>query len=428
MKNKKLIVITLLAGVFLSVCLSSCDKKQQPSQQATAHLEVVRFANLPYADHTITSIGVEKGWFREAGIDLQVTTIKVEEVVPGLVKAKYDAASVPPGILFSSHDTAPGLVSFVFSDLFQGFALMGQPDAGLKTYAEFIKEGKSHEEALVACVGQLRGKTFAYPTETAVKPFIDQLLVAGHLAESDFKPLVLDDTLTVSSMRKKEADFQVGGVPSRIVLEKEGFIPIVSSVDLARGAAPSADSPELASILQNGWACTKSYYDQNRGTVLKLASVNYRTMRFIKDHEDEALSIHMKYLSNVTGQEFTLADGKVIYHNLDPFFTFEDQRSWFLDPKSPLYYEYVNGAILRTFTSKNVFKNKPPVVDDVIYADDTYREMVTLRDKASELLDNLSKKSMNTELQRITSRAKDRIDAYDFAEGVRLLEQQISPP
>jgi hypothetical protein len=50
-------------------------------------------------------------------------------------------------------------------------------------------------------------------------------------------------------MRNGQADFQVGGVPSRIVLEREGFKPIIMSNDLASAAKPSADSEELATIL-----------------------------------------------------------------------------------------------------------------------------------------------------------------------------------
>ncbi len=420
MKTRTLLIsISLIGAVIVSIFIAN-RVSSRSNQPPNAGLEVVRFANLPYADHTITAIGVEKGWFREVGIDLRATTIKVEEAVPALVNGKYDAASVPPGILFSAHDTAPGLISFVFSDLFQGFALMGQPGNGLKTYAEYRAEGKTHIESLAVCVGQLRGKTFAYPTETAVKPFIDQLLAAGGLKENDFKPLVLDDALTMSAMRKKEADFQVGGVPSRIVLEREGFIPLISSMDIARGAVASADSSELASILQNGWACTAKYYHTHYSTILKLASVNYRIVQFINENEDEALGIHMKYLSAVSGQAFSKEDGRIIYRSLDPFVTFENQRPWFFDTSNPMYYTHVNGAILKTFTSKNVYRDKPPGVEDVIYADDTYRDMTKLRGRASDLLNASKGDSSSVD---IAGRAKKSFDVFDFAESVRLLEQ-----
>ena len=422
MKSKRVLSVALCQAVAtLAGFLTGCSSKPQETVGGAEPLRAVRFANLPYADHTYSSIGVAKGWFREVGIDLKAETIKVEEAVPSLTSGAFDVVSVPPGILFSAYDAAQNLCTFVFGDLFQGYALMAQPGQGYKTYAEFTAQGMGHADAVKAVVRQLKGKTFAYPTENAIKPFIDLLLENGGLTRDQIKALVLDDPMTVNAMRNKQADFQVGGVPSRIVLQKEGFIPLISSIDLAKWAKPSANSKELASILQNGWATRKDFYEKDPATVLRMASVNYRIMRFIETNREEALAIHMAYLSKVTGQKFTPADGAVIYDYLDPFVTFDKQRPWFHDESDPLYYQHVNGAILRSFIEDKIYKGTPPAVDDVIFADDTYRELERLRQAARGLFSKLDARShLPQSVSRKLMEARRFFDAYDYYDAERL--------
>ena len=417
----RIVLITVVAFLLVSCNRSKGPGASPATDPALGTLKVVRFANLPYADHTYSSIGVAKGWFKEVGIDLRPQTIKIEQVVPSLSDGSFDVASVPPGILFSSYDTAPNLCTFVFGDLFQGYAIMAQPDKGYKSYSQLRQAGMSHADAVRKVVQQMKGKTFAYPAESAIKPFIDILFEQGGMRRSEVKALVLDDPLTVVSMRTKRADFEVGGVPSRITLQKEGFIPIISSVDLAKGARPSPNSMELGSILENGWAMRKDLYRSDPATALRLASVNYRIMKFMGTNPSEAMTIHMAYLSKVTGQKFTVDDGKVIYDSLDPFVTFESQCSWFHDPNDPLYYANVNGAILQSFISDKIYRGATPTVGDVIYADATYRELERLKAASDDLFAKLAgKTSLPADASSELADAKRFYDDYDFYDSDRL--------
>jgi hypothetical protein len=237
---------------------------------------------------------------------------------------------------------------------------------------------------------------------------------------------VLDDPLTINAMRKKDADFQVGGVPSRIVLEREGFKVLLSSIDLALLAKPSAEAKELSSILQNGWATTREFYHDNHDDVLRLASVNYRIMQFINDNPDAALAIHMPYLSKVSGQTFTIAEGKVIYSSLDPFVTFDDQRPWFNDTTNPLYYAYVNGAILNSFASQGIYKSQIPTVDDVILADDVYRNLEKLRASADTLFQKIEKRGGKATASQDFLAAKKHYSIFNYLDAERLARKVIN--
>lgn len=414
--------VALAAGVIWSV---RTKPPTQPAQVAAPALRAVSFGMLPYGDHTYAIIGARQGWFREVGIELQYRAIKVEEIVPLLKNRSLDVVSAPPGILFAAYDDAPNLVSFVFGDLFQGYAVLARADLNLRSQADFLAEGMAPDRAVAAVVAQMRGKTFAYPSEAAIQPFIDLVLEKGGLRRSDIKTLVLDDPLTVNAMRRGQADLQVGGVPSRLVLEREGFKVLLSSIDIARMAKPSASSRELGSILQNGWATTREFYSERRDDVLRMAGVNFRIMQFIKDQPDAALAVHMPYLSEVSGQTFTAADGTVMYTSLHPFKTFDEQREWFQDSASPLYYTHVNGAILQNFVVQGVFKNKAPTVEDVIVAAEIYRELAQLRAEAAEALRTIEARGPQAQQSRNYLEARRHFQIFNFLDAARLAREAL---
>ncbi|WP_319525109.1 hypothetical protein [uncultured Desulfosarcina sp.] len=432
MKSFNFVKSKIITVIFLVVLFSfnGCEKQKEVSNEQTnsvkTKLTTIKFGMLPYGDHTYAIIGAKKGWFKEVGIDLEYQSIKVEEIVPFLKNNTMDVISCPPGILFSAYDNAPNLISFVFGDLFQGYAILAQPDAGYFSYEEFITKGYTHEDAIRATINQMKGKIFAYPTETAIKPFIDLALNKGGLTYNDIITKVLDDPLTIVAMRNKDADFQVGGVPSRLTLQKDGFKPIITSSDFAKGAIPSANSSELSSILQNGWATNLNFYSENQDTILRLASVNYRIMQYINDFPSEAIELHMPYLSQVSGQSFDSKDGIIIYNSLDPFFTFDAQKDWFLNVESPFYYKYINGSILNSFIANGIYKSNPPNVDDVIYADDVYLKLNSLKNSTLKLFSaidrNLGEKN-NEVIRSKLNIAKRNFEIFNFFDSERIAKE-----
>jgi len=404
------------------------DKPFKPSIDGM-RLKTIQFGMIPYGDHTNAIIGIRKGWFKEVGIDINYTVLKVEGVVPALKNKTHEVVSTSPGIIMSSYDSAPNLYMIAFGDLFQGYALMSQPEGNYKNYQSFLNDGLSEALAMKATIKQLEGKTFAYPAEAAVKPFIDLILKKGEIDLNSINTKVVDDPTAVNLMRSNKADFQVGGAPSRITLEKEGFIPLISSIDLVRTAKPSAESDELSSVFPDGWAVHRDFYKKEFKTVMRLASVNYRIARFIKNNQDEALAIHMPFLSEVTGEKFDIADGKVIYNSLDPFYSFEDQKDWYHNPNSPLYYIHVNGSVINNFEENNIYENEAPDVEDIIFADDVYYKLEEYKLKAEaafmqiEEQDLLSKKP---ELNKIIEKAKHFFSIYNFLDAYELANEVLS--
>jgi ABC-type nitrate/sulfonate/bicarbonate transport system substrate-binding protein len=395
-----------------------------PSPRGGDHgLTTVRFGMLPYGDHTYAIIGMEKGWFEEVGIRLDYQVIQPDQAIAFLKNGSLDIASGNPGLCFAAYQTMPGVGVFAVGSIFQGYAIMAQPGGNYRSYDELVAGGMKPPEAVQAAVAQLRGKVFAYPSEAAVKPFIDLVLEKGKLSRSEFKSLVLDDALTVNAMRNKQADFQMGGAPSRLVLQREGFKPILSSRDLAAAAKPSPDSRELSVLFPDGWMTTAEYFESHRDVILRLASVNFRIMRFMNDHRQEALELHMPFLSRVTGQSFTPVEGAIIYDSLDPFYTFEAQKAWYHDPESIYYYQNLNGAILNSFIAQGIYSQRKPTVEDAVYAAGVYVGLEGLQKEADILFAWIESSGITGRDERAASRlaeARKFYKAYNYLDAARL--------
>jgi ABC-type nitrate/sulfonate/bicarbonate transport system substrate-binding protein len=410
----------LAAACALLVVCSACTRKEDRAE--TRPTTRVRFGMLPYGDHSYAIIGVQKGWFREAGLDLDYRIIKVEESVPYLTNGSLDVSSGSPGLAFAAYETNPGVAVFALGSIFQGWAIMAQPDRGYQNVEDFINRGASPADAVRMAARQLKGKNFAFPSEAAIKPFIDLVFEKAGLKRDEVKSLVLDDPLTVNAMRNKQADFQVGGAPSRLTLEKEGFRSILTSDDLARSARPSPDSRELAVLFPDGWMTTTKYYRDQHDAVLRLASVNFRILQFMKDHPDEAIAIHMPYLSQITGQSFTAADGKIIYDKLDPFFSFDAQKDWFHNEASIYYFKNLAGSILHSFVEQKIYKTQTPTVDDVVYADDIYYDLERLKGESDALFVRIRESGIigrSREAAAAFDEARKYYDAFDFLDAQR---------
>jgi hypothetical protein len=135
----------------------------------------------------------------------------------------------------------------------------------------------------------------------------------------------------------------------------------------------------------------------------------------------------MPYLSQITGQTFTAAEGRIFYNSLDPFYTFEAQRDWYHNPSSVYYFKNLNGAIINSFIKQNIFSQRPPAVSDVIVADEVYTTLEDYRSKTDTLLSQIgSTPGIRTPDERDQlARARSLYDAYDYLDAYRTAERLV---
>ena len=108
--------------------------------------------------------------------------------------------------------------------------------------------------------------------------------------------------------------------------------------------------------------------------------------------------------------------------------TFENQYNWFYNKNDPLYYLNVNGAILNNFIAQGIYKNKPPNVNDVIYANIVYDKLVKFKDDADSLFSIIKqkkimdKKKLYENLFNISNHYYEIYDFYDASQSADSLK------
>ena len=409
----------LLGGTVLALSAGSRVLAQAPPSIPQVE---VRFAHFPYFDHTQSIIGLKKGWFEEVGVsfvpDDVGIVVQASEASAVFASGRVDVMSASAQLFLPAAKTLPPFKVFFYSDIFQGYAIMAQPETGVKSFQEFLAEGMSSDDAFKATMGQMRDKRFAFPTEAAIKGFIDQALVRGGLTLADVQAVgATDDPANVALMQAGRADFQVGGVPGRLTLEIAGFKPILSSGDLAAYALPSADSSDLRAVFHDGWVATDDWIKANYDTVLRMASVGFRINQFIETSIDEAAGIHTPFLNSVAGTTFEPAMAKIAYLNLDPFWTFEKQAGWISDRSNPLNAEYVIGSAIKTYEEQGLFQPDEFAWDNFTIVQKVYADLLDHKAKAEKSFAQLEGATLTSEAQAQLDQAKAFYDSFNYLDA-----------
>ncbi len=428
------------AVVLAGVCGQEYAWAQEPPVPAVPRVSV-RHALAAFLDHTDAIIAIRKGWFDEVGIEIVPKpygrVLPSGERAANLIAGTVDTVSSGVYNLMPAMGKARNLRIFVEKDLSVGYRIMAQPDGGYKSVSEFVKEGVPQTEAFKRTVAQFKGKTITYLSEPSREQFIELVYRRGGLNKAEIdsiKTINVDDSQTVALMVSGRADFQFSGAPGMAELMKRGFKPILSAYELVRMARPSADSEELLTILRVGWATTAEFYERNRDTVLRMASVVYRIARFSKEQQEEAVAINVPFLNSVAGSQMTLDYGKWAYNEFHPFYTFEDQEDWYENPQSVFYYKYEVSARIKDAERKGILKPGDIDVETILLAADVYRELKGLKVKTQPLINDAkgridqARKSGKdvTRAQELLTKAEHFFGNYNFLDAYRFTQAALA--
>ena len=456
-RSYSVIAILLVLVMVFVACTPAADQTDQPDTPPVATEEVdtpdesgtpdetemlsetpaiptipevsVEFGNKPFADHTQISIATALGWPADIGItitpDPTGRNVPAESAIPIFAGGEVDILSGSVPLLLGAAGTMPSFKQFFNADIFMGYALLARPDMDFRSFTDFVEDGYSMEEAMSMAVNQMEGHRFAYPAETAIQGFINLVLSRGDLEEGDFEATIAEDARTIAMMIAGHADFQVGGVPARLTLQEEGFIPIITSGDLAALASPSPESEELRAIFWDGWLAHDEWIEANWDTVLRMSGLGWRINQLIVDDPHEALSHHLPVLNSFAGTNITVEGGLIAYLYLHPFYTFEMTAAIF-DNANPMSDENIIGSYIMMWEEQGHFEPGQWVAEDFSIAQQVYEVM---RDyKAQAEADIATVEQMGTDsatAQEMLSQAQFHLSIFNFLDAARFAQAAV---
>jgi len=421
--------VALMLGGLLAACGDSSTSA--PSTVDLGKLKVepgtdipkatVRYGLLPYGDNSMPVIGMRNGWFEEVGITVQPQPLgsKVQDaqVVPKLVNDEIDMINWDGTVIIQTMTKAPDLKMVGFTDTYLGIYILAAPDSGAQTVKELVDGGTEFSEAMQTVMQQLVGKRVTLDNTGYHKTFFNTIFKLGEVDPSEFELTTIDDAKMVQLAKAGDTDFcSPAGAAQNVELLKIGWFPIVGVEDLLNGLPP-ADPQAVATMDHIGPALNQKFYEENRETVLRAMSVNFRIVDAIVNDPDNTLPVQLPYLESVTGGSYTLDDIKLIYEKIDPPTVFEDQGKFWTDTDSPQYYANVYDPQIESLQEGGVLPKEADLdASQVFLGTEVYQDMLDLKAQYEDLASDAEDQDADLAAQAKTqAENRNYLDAVRFA-------------
>ncbi len=254
----------------------------------------IRIGVSPFQDTLLPIVGQAKGWYEEAGLDVEFEYLAWNAITPALASNSIDVAVYNTTGVTAVHAQIDDIVFLYPWNIFaEGQALMGRPNAGLKSVKDFEAAGSDRKAAVKAAIQQLKGKTIITTKGTDMGKAVVEACSTNGLTEDDYTIIDMDTDQGLAAFLSGSGDFYLGGIPQRSRLETEGFMAIAVGAD-------------LVPVPINGWITTKTFYNANADAMLRLQNVLFRIVRYTRANINEIGKLITDKLNSETGSQMTI--------------------------------------------------------------------------------------------------------------------------
>jgi ABC-type nitrate/sulfonate/bicarbonate transport system substrate-binding protein len=407
-------VQSLAAGLLSSAAGGVAAKV---SAGSTIPAATLRLGIMPFGDHSILSIGIHEKYYDDVGIKIEPApmgeVVQVFDAVPRLSTGQLDITTWYTALKVGALAQTPNLTMIGFHDVYIGTYVLAAPWTKAKTVAEFLAEGKAFPEAMAATASQMTGKNVAFANGGAHRDFFNTVFQIGGLSVDTVQFQAIPDNQQVQLANSKRLDFaSPSGAAQTVELMKQGWYSIVGTEELVKNL-PKGDLRGVATIGNTGPGSSLDYVEKNYETVLRHMSVQFRIIDAIKNDPDRTLAIDAPFLQAAAGTSTIGADLKVIMSTLDPLFSFEEQKQFWLDESSPWYYKSVLVPQIAAAKARGLIppdSNYAP--DDVTVGAGIYKDLVELKRLCDELMPKAPQSNDAVKSAIVQYKNRNYLDAY----------------
>lgn len=313
---KRKIFSILLAASLVATSLTACGNKENSPDKGTAdtgsvegekELTKIKVGVSAFQDTLLPIIGAEKGWYEEAGLEVEFVDLDWNAIMPALENGSVDIAVYnTTGVVEVSSTMEDVVYLYPWNIFTNGNAIIAR-EGEAKTVEDFEKEGQSHDEAVVSAISQLRGSEVVTTSNTDMGKAVDQAAVANGVDMSEYSVIDLEASQGLAAFMSGTGDFYSGGIPQRSRLSREEGYVIV------------ATGPDLCDVPMNGWVTKEGFYEKNEDAVLALQNVMFRIIRYARENTEEAGEIITNRLNQDTASEMTVDDFVYYFEEIEDY-------------------------------------------------------------------------------------------------------------
>jgi len=381
----------------------------------------IKFGMRPYADNTFYYIGMKKGWFDEVGISFEPAPYGMKandsNVTTLLLNGQLDIISEFCPLMLPTYKDARTLKCIGFTDNFLANAILANPALKLKSFKDYVAEGKPFKEALEAALAPMKGKTLVGAPELSDRAFEEYV---NKTSGAGFKLEVVDDAKSLVLAKAGREDFtNPEGAPIVYTLRQAGWTDLVDIGDLIKHGPGGVESPIEPLIGIVGVGANGDYVNKNPNTVLRFMSVVWRIIDATKK-DPSLFDIQAPYLNSFAGTDLDGKGVEATVNILDPFTPFADDKQYYDDASGTTYFKNVWGAIIKDFEAHKVMPAGKVTPEDVVWGGDVWHAMVDYKMKSDALIAKLSSAKLGDDKKAVLEKAKAFYAAFDFLDAYRL--------
>ena len=430
-RPRRLAVWLLAAGLFIAGQFATAAQAADPVpdmfKPAAAEpgtdipAASVQFGMRPYADNTFYIIGIRKGWFKDVNITIepQPEGLKVTDtnVTALLLNGQLDLISEYCPLMLPLYKTTPLLKCIAFTNNSIGSTILANPKLKLKSFKDYMHDGKDFAGAMHAALEPLQGKTLVGAPELSDRPFEE---VSSQLSGVTWKLQIMEDSKSLVLAKSQQIDFiNPEGTPIVYLLKQEGWTDLVDNGDVVANGPGGVDSPVERLVGVVGMGANANFVSAHPNTVLRFLSVVWRIMEEMKN-DPSLFDIQAPFLNSMAGTNF---DGKAVgdvVNALDPFAPFEYGQTFYEDTKSARYYRNLYTAIIDDYVAHSIIPKGAVTPDQFVWGAAIWQQAWDYKTKADALFTGLKGKTLPAGKQALLEKAQQYYAWYDFLDAYRL--------
>jgi ABC-type nitrate/sulfonate/bicarbonate transport system substrate-binding protein len=374
----------------------------------------VKLGLRPYADNTFEYLAIKNGFYAANGIQITPPPYGIknnDQAIAQMLNGTVDMQAMYAPSLIPTYKTNQSLKQVMFTDYFNGWALLAPRDSGAKPVGDYVAQGMPFKAAMAKSLAPMKGKTLVVAPLLDNRDFVRQAFTIAGLAQPKLQ--ILDDSKSLLAARAKRINFaSPTGAPTTMQFEREGWIAVVRPSDIIEHANEvNVDVSALAATV--GLASNDKYIRQHPNTVLRFISATYRLIDEIKANP-AMLNDYARYLNTVTGLTLSGPDIKQIFATYDPLTDFDYGKTYCEDSSKLLYYRKAYSGIINAYVKQGAIKHGSVTPDNLIWFCGAWKQLNDFKTKTEPML------SAGKGDKALLARAKQFYDQRNYLDAYRL--------
>ena len=293
-----------------ALALAACDRRSGQNQRVSVGIS-------PFQDTLLPLFGQSKGWYKEAGLDVDFKILgwtEIQEALSSGAGNRIDIGINNESSVIATYNRNTQLrYLYGFNTFDDGFGLLARGNGGIRPLSTFLAGSGDRSAAIRATALQLKGKTVVTTSNTDMEQGVAAAARQGGL---DFKRyikivnLAPDDGL--AAFLSGTGDAYIGGLPQRVRGVKEGLVEILTGLDL--GPAPI-----------NGYVGTREFWEKSPEVIVKLIETWFRIVTYINQNLDEGARTIVDILNKNAAGGFSVDDFKGAWNKTEHFMASANQ-------------------------------------------------------------------------------------------------------